>query len=223
MDLWWAADPGTFPKCARNTDSGVRSSSVGTCGAGWQFLYTHWSWYLVPLATLPCIDFVNISIRVLCRLRHVSPILVVRAHVIQTLSTERWKSVLSSNTTIQDYIIICDTYTVSSVHATAYWVRSVFLQPGHSLINQIIIHDWYLIAKVRIDWVHTHRLSFVAYSYQFFKCQRKLNSTTSNWSLSNWIYKWNFNPWETCSHLKVGKYAISHVWLPNKPWLSISP
>jgi hypothetical protein len=28
------ADPGTFPKCARNTDLGVRSSSVGTRGAG---------------------------------------------------------------------------------------------------------------------------------------------------------------------------------------------
>jgi hypothetical protein len=37
------ADPGTFPKYARNTDSDVSlisSSSVGTRGAGWQLLYT---------------------------------------------------------------------------------------------------------------------------------------------------------------------------------------
>lgn len=36
LDLWWGADSGTSPKCARNTKSGVRSSSVDTRGAGGQ-------------------------------------------------------------------------------------------------------------------------------------------------------------------------------------------
>lgn len=40
MDLSRAADTGTFPKCARNTDSGVWSSSVGTRGEGWQLYST---------------------------------------------------------------------------------------------------------------------------------------------------------------------------------------
>lgn len=37
LDLWWGAHPGISPKCARNTEVGVRSSFVVTRGAVWQF------------------------------------------------------------------------------------------------------------------------------------------------------------------------------------------
>lgn len=40
LDLWWETYPRIPPECAQNTDSGVKSSSVGTRGARWQ-LFLH--------------------------------------------------------------------------------------------------------------------------------------------------------------------------------------